>query len=69
MTLKDAEMLARIVSVLTLDHARAWFRQDDTFEFVVKLMGILEIEYDQQTEARYVVVIEREFDRILIAIG
>lgn len=69
--MNNGELKARVAPVLTLNNARAWFRETEKWIFVTGLLRDVGIDYAPHANSvgRYVHRIEREFDRILIAAG
>ncbi len=69
--MNNGDLKERVLPVLTLNNARAWFRETEQWIFVTGLLHDAGIDYDPHADSveRYVQVIEREFDRILIAAG
>ncbi len=74
--MNNGDLKTQLCPILTLDNARVWFRETEKLTFVTGLLddaGISNLLRDYSPHAnsvsRYVQLIEREFDRILIAAG
>ena len=74
--MNNGDLKVQVGPILTLDNARVWFRETAKVTFVTGLLhdaGIKKLLLDHSPHAnsvsRYVQLIEREFDRILIAAG
>jgi len=75
----NGDLKTQVQPILTLDNARKWFRETEKVTFVTGLLhdtGIRKLLLDYSPKfsradsvSRYVQLIEREFDRILIAAG